>query len=160
MSHESGLGHDSVIRLQIAGDDLRFSILENPDAHAVSSVSAGSISSVRGILRHEPATALELEAAIADVEDLIMPVMRSLPSDGVLEVEGCELQEVMGVLLSVEPEPASIQAVENLFNRLAKVAMGSPAGSQGVPVTASFALGLVVLREVMHHGGLHSVIRA
>jgi len=159
MRHESELGRDTIIRLQIAGDNLQFSVLENSGAGEARSASVGSIAPVRSILRHEPVTAAELEAVIAEVEDLIMPVIRTLPSGGVLEVEGRELCEVAEALPSLGVEPAPIEAVEHLFSRLANVATGSPAGSQGVPVTASFALGLVVLREVMHHGGYHSVLR-
>lgn len=158
MRHESELGRNGMVRLQIMADDLQFSVLENPGAIEVSRFSVGPISSLRGILRHEPVAAPELEAAIAEVEDLIMPVIRKLPSGSVLEVEGRELREAMEALPASGAEPATIEAVENLFGRLANVAMGSPAGSQGVPVTASFVLGLVVLREVMHHAGLHLVM--
>ena len=160
MPHESESGRDTIIRMQIAGDDLRFSVFENSGAGEARSVSVGSVAPIRRILRHEPVTAPELEAAIAEVEDLIMPVIRTLPAGGVLEAEGRELSEVAETLPSSGMEQVPLEDVEHLFNRLANVAMGSPAGSQGVPVTTSFALGLVVLREVMHHGGYQSVLRA
>ena len=159
MQHESELSSDTIIRLEIAGDDLRFSVLEKSGAGEGKSVSVGSITPIRSILRHEPVTAGELEEVIAGVEDLIMPVIRTLPSGGILEIAGHELCEVAEALPSLGMEPTPIEAVEHLFNRLANVATGSPAGSQGVPVTASFALGLVVVREFMHHGGYHLVLR-
>lgn len=159
MRHESASDRDTIIRLQIAGDDLRFSVLENSGAGEARSVSVGSITPIRSILRHEPVTAPELEAAIAEVEDLIMPVIRTLPYGYILEVAGRELCEAAEALPSSGVKPVPIEDVERLFNRLANVATGSPVGSQGVPVTTSFALGLVVLREVMHHGGYHSVLR-
>ncbi len=152
------VGQGGIVRLQFEGDELRFIVPAGGAASEERTLLAGSVARARSILRHEPATAAELEAAIAEVEDLVMPVIRMLPSDAMLEASGPEFGEVLGQLPdAVDGKRVPIEAVERLFNRLADVAGGSPAGSQGVPARASFALGLVVLREVMHHGGYRSV---
>lgn len=50
----------------------------------------------------------------------------------------------------------SIEEVELLFSRLADVISGTPVAMSGIPVDASFSMSMVVLREVMHHGGYHT----
>lgn len=161
MCHEPEVsGNDCVIRMRITADELHFSVYEHRHATAISSVAVCPITSVRSLLRHEPIRASELEAAIAEVEDLIMPIIQKRHAGSVLEVEGDDLNGVIKALPLSSNGTASIEAVENLFSLLARVTMGTPASALGVPVSAQFALGLVFLREVMHHAGIHTVLRA
>ena len=51
----------------------------------------------------------------------------------------------------------SIESVESLFNQLADYAAGSPVAWRHAASPGRVALSLVVLREVMHHGGFRSV---
>lgn len=48
-----------------------------------------------------------------------MPLIRTLSSGGVLQIEGWELCEVAEALPSLGVESAPIEAVEHLFNCLA-----------------------------------------
>ena len=101
--------------------------------------------------------AAALERAIAEVEDLIMPVIRSLPRTAELGVSGSELAEVLALLPAGAGGGVSIESVESLFNQLADYAAGSPVAWRHAASPGRVALGLVVLREVMHHGGFRSV---
>lgn len=161
MSDKSGNPVDGSVRLQLEGDELSFAVSLVSSSCEYKRVPVGSIAAVRRLIRHEPVNAAELEAAIAEVEDLIMPVLRVLPSAEALEVSG---QDLCVVIAAASPaargQPVSIEAIENLFNRLADVAMGSPRGRLGAPYTSALALSLVVLREVMHHGGFRFAFAA
>lgn len=146
------------VRLQLEGDSLCFVVSRSSNSGEHQSIPVGAIAAIRRHIRHEPINAAELEAVIAEVEDLIMPPLRLLPPADALEVIGLELREVIqAVSPSANGQPVSIDAIESFFNRLADVASGSPLVRLGVPYTASLALCLVVLREVMHHGGYHFV---
>ena len=114
-----------------------------------------AISSIRLALGPGYLTAAKLETAIAQVEDLIMPIIRCLPEGAQLEIHGAELAKIHH-LLSVEKD-VSIDSVELLFNQLADYASGVPAAWQQPVAAEQVALGLLVLREVMHHGGFGAV---
>jgi hypothetical protein len=119
--------------------------------------TAGSLSGVRRGLEAERLDAAALERAIAEVEDLIMPVIRALPGGAKLGVSGSELAEVLALLPAGAGGGVSIESVEGLFNQLADYAAGSTVAWRQAASPGRVALGLVVLREVMHHGGFRSV---
>ncbi|MBL8471041.1 MAG: hypothetical protein KF778_13660 [Rhodocyclaceae bacterium] len=154
MKHESAIKPDGPVAMQLLGDIVSFSAV----AAGGETVSvADSIAAVRKLFGDGKVTEQKLEQAIAGTEDVIMPLLRSLPQRAVLEVSGAELAEVLR-LLSVQAGVAVPTAsVEHLFNLLADHACGSPvAWRQPVPA-AHVALGLTVLREVLHHGGFDAV---
>jgi hypothetical protein len=100
---------------------------------------------------------LKLEVAIAEVEDLIMPMIRCLPANVKLEIHGAELVEIGQLLSEHNGTAISIEAVEHLFNQLAHYASGARVTwPHRVPAT-QISPGLVVLREVMQHVSLRSV---
>lgn len=153
MSDPSNARPGGTVRMRLAGDELFFVVDDG------RSVQAGSLASARKLLRHEPVNAAELEAVIEVVEDRIMPALRDLPAAAVLEARAEELDELMHALPDpVNAKTVGIDEVERLFNRLADVASGSPLAASGLPPDASFALQLVLLREVMHHGGFDQVM--
>lgn len=122
----------------------------------------GSIAAVRAGLARSPLHEGRLELAIAQVEDLIMPMLRTLPPAATLEVFGTELVSVVSLLTQGDgggTGAARIEAVEHLFNQLADHAAGSAVAWRHPVPAASVALGLLVLREVMHHGGFDTVRR-
>lgn len=119
-------------------------------------------------------TPLELETAIAAVEDEIHAahrLQRSDPGHGALYAQALAagasppwssdpgLHE-LATLAGIPPGPVrvlSLDAMERLFNRLASVSEGRPAAHEGLPDSASFAARLLVLRELMHHMPLTAV---
>ena len=106
--------------------------------------------------RHFPAgrlNALAIEAAIAEVEDAVMPWHGKLPpasrlisSDGAV----AELAAWAG-MPDDGPWLLTTEAVEQLFNRWAALAQGRPASQDGLPTTGGFSAALLVLREWLHH---------
>jgi hypothetical protein len=142
------------VQMQLEGDVLTFSA----SAHGGETLSlADSVSGIRHALGQRYLTAIKLESAIARVEDLIMPMIRSLPAAAQLEIHGAELENIHHLLATEKDVAVAIDLVELLFNQLADYANRVPAAwHQPVPAE-QLALGLVVLREVMHHGG-YSVV--
>ncbi len=96
-----------------------------------------------------------LEQAIQCVEDVLMPAIPALrhPAPVLLECADPVLAplwaasgRVPGTVVTL-----SIADVENVFERLARVAAGVPAHSLGLPAQPRFAAALVVVRELLHH---------
>ena len=102
-----------------------------------------------------------LEAAIAEVEDAVMPHV-SAPrarDTQVLEVSGAAGTAIVALAAGAQAHEATLDEVERLFNRLAYVAAGRPAAVEGLPEDAGLALALLVLREILHHVG-YAVLRS
>lgn len=119
-------------------------------------LALGSVAAIRVSLEQGYLSAQKIEWAIETIEDLIMPAMQALPEVSVLRVEGPELTEVLQSLAH-PGESVATSAVEALFNQLADVASGAPLRARQVSTEPGFVLALVLLREVMHHGGFSSV---
>jgi len=116
-----------------------------------------SVSRIKNAIEHGNLTEIKVERAIAEVEDLIMPIIRGLPASKRLEIDGTEFVKVTHLLSGNHAAAIPIESVESLFNDLANYASGSPvAWRKHVPAT-QVALSLVVLREVMQHGGFKTV---
>lgn len=139
---ELGLGADVLTLRSVADDDV------------VTSHTA-DIAELRHLLGHRPLDGMTVETLIAMVEDLVMSPLRDLPATESLLLAGDELAQVQGLLPSTDKNQAgiSIETVEVLFNQLADRAAGSPSAWVHSTDAGTVVLGLVVLREVMHHGG-------
>ena len=119
----------------------------------------GSLDLCRRYFQHVPPTPVELEAAIAAVEDELMPAIPQLVSEAHLftaDAESVALGRSAGVSFDQNLE-LDLAAVERLFNRLANVAYGRPAAHEGIPERGTFAANLLILRELMHHVGYESI---
>ncbi|WP_421956427.1 hypothetical protein [Polaromonas sp.] len=103
-------------------------------------------------LKHQPPTPLELENAIATIEDIVMPLARSLsPSTQLVTADPIaqRLYELAGSV-STQDNSLGIVAVEALFNEMVDVSQGRP--SAGSPFLDTALCGyLLILREFMHH---------
>jgi hypothetical protein len=117
----------------------------------------GSVSNIREALGQGNLNEQRLEVAIAQVEGLIMPVLRSFPAMTKLEIDGAELSAVFRLLSVNVGEAIPVESVERLFNQLADHVTGSPVAWRQSLSPEQVAVALVVLREVMHHGGYSSV---
>lgn len=150
---------DSTVRLHISGEEIALEVASAANAHSPIRLPVGSFPQLLEVLKHEPATAMEIETAIADVEEMLMRVIATLPKPGKLVTSSsvfCALAEVLGHATG-SPVELEIAQVEEVFNRLASVAFGTPASHVGVPENRSFAAAVIVLRELMHHAGFVSV---
>lgn len=136
-------------RLRLDGDRILLDELE-----------AGSWQAILGHLRHEPASAGELEAAIGEIEDRLMPVLRSLPAHRSLVTSERAVFEVARAAGAGDAPGVAldIASVERLFNRLADAAYGAPAAQLGIPARREFAATVLLVREVLHHGAFPSIV--
>lgn len=94
-----------------------------------------------------------IEAAIAEVEELIMP-LRPLVPVGSRCVTRDHRVALIARALGLPPEAwiaLTTNAVEDVFNRWAAIALGRPASQDTLPTTPEFAASLLVLREWLHH---------
>ncbi len=144
---------DGSVELHLAGNEISIGV--SAQTGNGRRLRMGSVAGIRTNLERGPLAGSILESAIAEIEDLIMPALRSLQGASDLRVSGPELASVIQELGS-HGAAVPISAVEALFNEVADIASGSPARLHRVSTEPGFVLGLVLLREVMHHGGFSS----
>ena len=121
---------EQVIRLQIGPGDLarKYFHAARPDERAI-------------------------EAAIAEVEEVIMPLRSLVPRDS-----RCATGDprIIRIAEALQVPPAawiclSTDVVEHGFNRWVSIALGRPATQDTIPMDPDFAASLLVLREWLHH---------
>ena len=104
-------------------------------------------------LHGDPPTPLQIEHAIESVEDVVMNVRAHLGAVARLATRDAALHA-----LARHADAAGgwlgIDAVEQLFSRLAARAAGRPAAQDALLVDGASAARLVILRELLHHGAL------
>ena len=126
---------------------------DRAEAARVVVLAIGSKTIADDCFRHAPATALELENAIAIVEDEIARARPSLPGDLALHTTDAQLREIAR-LSGIAESTAMVlsrEAMEQTFERMAAVALGRPAAQSELPTDNEFAARLLILREIMHH---------
>ncbi|MBB6563468.1 exopolyphosphatase/pppGpp-phosphohydrolase [Acidovorax soli] len=129
------------------------------------SLTVGRHKTARDFFRRDVPTPLELENAIASVEDEVYLAHRQYAQQpGAARAAWWSTDAhllALAELAGVPSAPAmqlSLEAMERLFQRLAAVSEGRPAASEGLPESVEFATTLLLLRELMHHmpfGVLH-----
>lgn len=126
---------------------------------ATLKLALGQQKTVRDFFRSAVPTPLELETAIAWVEDEVYAAHvrhRQWVPEGhtalLLSVDPMlhEIATLAGVAPGSE-RVLTLEAMERLFNRLAAVVQGRPAAHEGLPASPAFAASLLILRELMHH---------
>lgn len=145
--------------IQLKDKQFILKIVESGKTNASASIEAGDIQSILDNLKHEPAQAIELESAIAVIEDQLMPLIKNLPKRRCLvtsEEAFWNIAKVAG-FKAADNLQLDIATVEEIFNRLADVAYGTPASRLGVPENREFAAAVLFLRELMHHASFNSI---
>lgn len=124
------------------------------DAHGTLLIRLALPAQVQGRF---PPTPAQLEQAIAEIEDALMPQLPALAGrPGPLHSHSTAanaLREPAG-LAPTGTQWLSRQSLEALFNRLADVANGAPARHLGLAEERPLAVGLTALRELLHHADL------
>ena len=158
-AHAAGPGLGAVA-LHLGAE--RTVVAAGPDAGEpamVLTLALGHDKTARDFFRGAVPTPLELETAIAAVEDEVHAAHRRyracMPEGPAATPLAADpgLHEV-ATLAGMAPGPwrvLPLDAVERLFNRLAAVSEGRPAAHEGLPQSPAFAARLLVLRELMHH---------
>ena len=108
----------------------------------------------RGPFRHQPPSELELECAIAFVEDAVMPLAKVLPRSTKLVSSDVIASRLLTLARGARGQRTgliTLQQVEHVFGELAAVSLGRPSSSSGVPTDGAFVSYVLILREFMHH---------
>ena len=111
------------------------------------------LDAVRQVLLPDRLDGARLEQAIARTEDLIMPILARLPPQARLQVLGTDMQAIRDLLQDDPGDAVPLASVEHLFNHFAERVLGSVSSWPYDTDPGTIALPLVVLRELMHHGG-------
>ena len=123
-----------------------------------ASIAVGAAGLARAHFRRWPPTPLEMERAIAAVEDALAAAANARPPLREIETRDPGIRSIATVAGIAAPSPFSLDrdAVEQAFNRLVDIAEGSPAAAP-VAEPLEWAARLVILRELMHHWSIDSV---
>ncbi len=131
------------------------SVLCTEDARVVlqQTLPLGTASLARQWMRHTPPTPLDIEHAIEQTEDVVMPLAAKLVRMEQLRLSGSGAALILqGV--GAAPDAAlqwSLDAVEEIFNRIAMVSQGRPIEHEALPTEPEFYAAMVILRECLHH---------
>jgi hypothetical protein len=130
-------------------------VLCTEDGHVVlqQDLPLGTASLARQWMRHTPPTPLDIEHAIEQTEDVVMPLAAKLVRTEQLLLRGPGAALILqGV--GAAPDTAlrwNLDKVEDLFNRIAMVSQGRPSGQEALPTAPEFYAAMVILRECLHH---------
>ncbi len=120
---------------------------------AVLTLPIGARQTAATYFRSPQARPLDIERAIAAVEDEVMKLRALIPDDTKLCTTDAAIAEI-AVLAGSQKAPLmhlSLDAMERVFDRWTAVAMGRPVTQDDVPTSPPFAATLLILREFMHH---------
>ena len=146
--------------LHLGAEHLTWAAGTSAPEHAVRlCLPLGGAHTARRFFRGAIPTPLELENAIAAVEDEVHIAHRQLqgllpPGQVWAPWSADAALHDLATLAGVPTGPhrvLTLDAMERLFNRLAAVSEGRPAAQEGLPDDPAFAGTLLVLRELMHH---------
>ncbi len=133
--------------------------LQQPEAMNEQTWVIASLPPILQLLQHEPANAVEIENAIAEIEDVLMPALKLLPAHASLVTHAPAVRKIatMAGLHGTPEIHLDTDTVERLFNRLADMAYGTPPAQAGLPLDRNFAASLLIVRELLHHGGFREI---
>ena len=145
--------------LHIGADHTAVASGQSDTEAATMVLKLGERSTARAFFRRSPPSPLEMENAIASVEDELERVQAMLPPGATLWSTDPVVRDI-ALLAGVAPgawmELPRV-AMEQTFERLAAVAEGRPVALEGLPETPEFAAALLILREFMHHLGFSAI---
>lgn len=133
------------------------SITDTADAQ----LSLGWGNVLPGPLRTSPPRPLDLENAIENIEEQVMPLARIMPVGASLSIS-CVGDGAPSLLSLMQEQAESHNAyhldnIESVFSRLCAIAEGSPAREDNPLIEPSTVAALLIVREFMHHSGLTQV---
>ncbi|CAM5795015.1 hypothetical protein ACFOHU_16965 [Ottowia pentelensis] len=149
--------NDPDIWLMLRFQELFAHIQSAPGADLTVNVDLpiGADTLAREVLRHAPPRPLEIERAIEQVEEAVMPARARLPATFQLQTDDARLRALAADARAGAAADAPVwldtDAVERLFNRLVARAEGRPASQDALPVDGPSAARLVIVRELLHH---------
>ncbi|MBX9817672.1 MAG: hypothetical protein K2X79_06555 [Burkholderiaceae bacterium] len=139
--------------LQLGTETSTVLCIENGHVVLQQELRLGTASLARQWMRHTPPTQLDIEHAIEQTEDVVMPLAAKLVRTEHLLLSGTGAELIrQGVgAASDAVRNWNLDEVEDLFNRLAMVSQGRPAGQEALPTAPEFYAAIVIVRECLHH---------
>jgi exopolyphosphatase/pppGpp-phosphohydrolase len=116
-------------------------------------LAIGSRKTAADYFKHDPPTPVEMENAIAAVEDEVSRARRMIAGDSALFTADAAVREIAHIA-GVTGRTEMIltrDAMDQTFERMARATLGRPASREGIPAGATFVATLLILREFMHH---------
>lgn len=145
--------------LHIGAEHTAVATGEGAEAAATLVLPIGALKTAQTFFRRSPPTPLEMENAIATVEDEVMRLPALLPPRSTLWSADPLVRDI-ALVAGVAPGTCMMLPLEHMeqtFERLAAVAEGRPAVLEGLPDSTAFAAALLILREFMHHLGFSAI---
>lgn len=139
--------------IEIGRERTRLVAGRDDTARDAIALDIGFVKTAKEFFQHNPPTPRELEEAIATIEDELARARTIAVNDSMLITTDkvvLEIARTAGIGSASEPM-LSIEAVEQLYQRLAAVASGAPATQKKGELYAMHAATIVILREAMHH---------
>jgi hypothetical protein len=155
MTHTHNLAPAATSRVHLSIGALETTVrVEQPgQAPIVRRLALGTQRPGGPAFTQHPPVAVALEAAIAGVEDEVMPLARQVPPGGHLVT-----QDALAASLGMNSqERLELDLIEQRFNTLADAAMGSRSAAGALPADPRYAGYLLILREFMHHVGFDAL---
>lgn len=146
-------GTGSLAVLHIGDEEAVLVVGDSLDVPATHTMAIGAQRTARAFFKRTAPSPLELENAIATVEDEVMrarTLVQTRPKLYTMDPAIRAIAVLSGVTEGATME-LSIDALERTFDRLTSVALGRPASHEGLPDDKAFAATLLILRELMHH---------
>lgn len=144
-------------RLQIGASRCALVLGTNIDNAVTLDLQLGTTDRDRFRFHRQWPSPLEVETAIATIEDQIMPLATQVPKGLTVLGEGEDMVE-LAVLAVGADAPLTLEALEQLFNRWVAIVQGRPPGADVIAPSHRFAVTLLILRELFHHWALRAVI--
>lgn len=137
--------------------DSQQTILAEPD-HSLSLIlPVGYDITSDKYFKQTPPDEAQIEAAIIEVEDMIMPLVAQVKAKNYrLETSDPKIREIAGYV-NIKENVLSLSEMESVFSRFAAIVMGMPSSMDVLPQTKEFAATLLILREIMHHLGFENI---
>lgn len=151
--------HQAATVLRIGSEHTAIATGQGSEPSAALVLEIGAHKTAREFFRRSPPTPLDMENAIALVEEEVMRAVPLLAPGSTLLCCDTVVRDI-ALVAGVHPGPSmvmSLDAMERVFERLAAVSEGRPAVHEGLPQDDDFAAALLILRECMHHWRFASV---
>lgn len=139
--------------LQLGADTSTVLCTEDSRVVLQQDIALGTVSLARQWMRHTPPTPLDIEHAIEQTEDVVMPLAAKLARTQQLQLRGSGAALILQAVGAGPDETLrwSLDEVEDLFNRIAMVSQGRPSTQEDLPTAPEFYAAMVILRECLHH---------
>lgn len=152
---DTGCDSDSatLVLLHIGAEQTGVVVGHGSAPDAMLTLAIGADKTARDHFKHTPPSPLELENAIATVEDEVTRARHMVPAGARLCTTDATIREIARLSGVTEGTTMrlSLDAMERTFDRLTQVSLGRPAAFEGLPANNPFAATLLILREFMHH---------